>query len=519
MKNLKRVFTLLMALVMALSLSVAAFAAVEDTGFSDVAAGAWYAEAVQYCRDNGIMSGTSATTFSPSSTMTRAMLATVLYRAAGSPSVTNTNSFSDVASGAYYANAVSWASENGIMAGYGNGIFGSNDPVTREQIAAILWRYEGSPAPSGTAADYADQSSIASYAVDAATWARENGVMNGKDGNRFDPKSNATRAEVAVILMNDLREEASAPTPDPEPSEGGKVLVAYFSATGNTEGIAEHLRTILDADLYEIVPQDPYTSADLNYNDNSCRANQEQNDPEARPAISGSIPNMDDYDVIFLGYPIWHGQAPKIIYTFLENYDLSGKTIVPFCTSGSSPIGTSATNMHDLAPGANWLSGQRFSGSAGQSTLEDWVNGLDLPDTAVDGSTTVTDTEVTNRMYIQVSGAQNAVWTATLVDNSSAAALAELLEDGPLTIEMSDYGSMEKVGPIGQSLPTNNQQISTTAGDIILYQGSSLVIYYDTNSWNFTRLGRVDNVTQAEMRAVFGTGDVTVTLSLDDPAA
>lgn len=176
--------------------------------------------------------------------------------------------------------------------------------------------------------------------------------------------------------------EDSAPVESegPEETDGGetKILIAYFSATNNTEGIANHLDAILDADLYEIVPEQPYTSADLNYNNADCRANREQNDPSARPAISGGVENMEQYDVIFLGYPIWHGQAPKIISTFLESYDLSGKTIVPFCTSGSSPIGSSATNLHALANAATWMDGQRFSGSASRSTVESWVNGLDL---------------------------------------------------------------------------------------------------------------------------------------------
>lgn len=106
-------------------------------------------------------------------------------------------------------------------------------------------------------------------------------------------------------------------------------------------------------------------------------------------------------------------------------------------------------------------------------------------------------------------------FTAVLADNSSADALKELLAEGPLTIDMSDYASMEKVGPIRTSLPTNDEQISTGAGDIILYQGNSLVIYYDTNSWNFTRIGKIEDVTREELLAALGTGDVTVTFSLD----
>lgn len=176
------------------------------------------------------------------------------------------------------------------------------------------------------------------------------------------------------------RPEASTPAENPEtPGEnGGKILIAYFSATNNTEGIANHLDAILDADLYEIVPETPYTSDDLNYNDSSSRSSREMDDPDARPAISGGVEDMEQYNVIFLGYPIWWGQAPKIISTFLESYDLSGKTIVPFCTSGSSGIGSSASNLHSLAGNATWLEGRRFSGGASRSAVESWVNGLGL---------------------------------------------------------------------------------------------------------------------------------------------
>ena len=165
-----------------------------------------------------------------------------------------------------------------------------------------------------------------------------------------------------------------------EPTAEGEthVLVAYFSATGNTEGIAQHLQSILDADLYEIVPEEPCTSQDLNYNDDNCRANREQNDPDARPAIQGTLENPENYDVVFLGYPIWWGQAPKILYTFLERYDFGNATIIPFCTSGSSEIGSSAANLHDLAPNANWRSGQRFRGRATASDVETWVTSLGL---------------------------------------------------------------------------------------------------------------------------------------------
>ncbi|MDE6016686.1 MAG: NAD(P)H-dependent oxidoreductase [Acetatifactor sp.] len=161
-------------------------------------------------------------------------------------------------------------------------------------------------------------------------------------------------------------------------TDGVKVLVAYFSATNTTKGVAKRLANGIDADIYEIVPTVPYTSADLNYNNPDSRANKEMNDPNARPAISGSVENMEQYDIVFIGYPIWWGQAPKIMCTFMESYDFSGKTIVPFCTSGSSSIGSSATNLEPLTNGAVWLPGIRFSGSASQNTIMEWVRGLGL---------------------------------------------------------------------------------------------------------------------------------------------
>lgn len=158
----------------------------------------------------------------------------------------------------------------------------------------------------------------------------------------------------------------------------GNTLVAYFSATGRTENIAETIRNEVSGVLYEIVADDPYTTEDLNYNNNDSRANQEQSDASSRPAIDGKLDNMDSYDIVFLGYPIWHGQAPRIISTFLESYSFENKTIIPFCTSSSSGIGSSDRNLHSLAPDANWINGRRFSGNESASTISDWIGGLNL---------------------------------------------------------------------------------------------------------------------------------------------
>lgn len=161
--------------------------------------------------------------------------------------------------------------------------------------------------------------------------------------------------------------------------EGKKVLVAYFSATNTTKGIAELIADGLSADIYEIVPEEPYTDADLNYNDNNSRSTIEMNDPSARPVISGSVTNMEQYDIVFIGYPIWWGKAPRIIDTFMESYEFAEKTIVPFCTSGSSGIGSSATNLHNLcADNVTWLDGARLGGNSSREDIVEWINDLGL---------------------------------------------------------------------------------------------------------------------------------------------
>lgn len=195
-------------------------------------------------------------------------------------------------------------------------------------------------------------------------------------GNSASRTEQSSTEENSVENTN-ISESQIEETDNPDVQES-KVLVAYFSATGTTEGVAEHIANGLNADIYEIVPEDPYTDADLNYNDNNSRTTIEMNDPDARPAISGSVEDMNQYTIVFIGYPIWWGDAPRIISTFVESYDFSGKTIVPFCTSGGSGIGSSATNLEQLTSRATWLSGRRLNGSDSQNTVMEWVNSLGL---------------------------------------------------------------------------------------------------------------------------------------------
>lgn len=155
-----------------------------------------------------------------------------------------------------------------------------------------------------------------------------------------------------------------------------KSIVIYFSRTNNTEKIANYIVELTNSDSYEIIAKIPYTDEDIKYYTN-CRADNEQKDPNARPEIGSDKINISEYETIYLGYPIWHGQAPRIMYTFVESYDLKNKTIIPFCTSASSPIGSSATTLSNLTGEGNWKAGKRFSADDEINNVNNWLNELD----------------------------------------------------------------------------------------------------------------------------------------------
>lgn len=288
-------------------------AAAAEGGFDDVPAEAWYAGAVAYVQEQGLMNGNTTTQFAPEASLTRAMLATVVYRLAGEPAVSDNLQFTDVPTGQWYSQAIIWAAQQGVVNGYGNGLFGPNDNVTQERMALILSRYAGQS-------------------------------VTGNIPGFSSGATEATRAQVAAALLNAAR-------------------------------------------------------------------------------IDGLANNTDNR----------------------------------------------------------------------QENIE-------------------------NIMYVQVSGAKQAIWTAALADNSAVAVLCKLLQQGDLSLTLQDYGSFEKVGAIESELPANDEQITTKAGDLILYQGNQLVMFYGSNSWSYTRLGKIQGVTQAEMREVLGNGDVSVTLTLNNPA-
>nr|AHF23921.1 flavodoxin [uncultured bacterium Contig1522a] len=175
------------------------------------------------------------------------------------------------------------------------------------------------------------------------------------------------------------------PEPVSEPAENnaenteaqsGSTLVVVFSATGTTLGVAEKIAAIEGADLYEITAAEPYSSADLNWNDSSSRSTKEQNDRNARPAIGSDPVDLDGYTKIYVGFPIWWGEEPRILDTFVESYDFDGITMIPFCTSSSSGIGRSGQNLAEHAGSGNWLDGKRFSGGVSEADLRAWIEGL-----------------------------------------------------------------------------------------------------------------------------------------------
>ena len=296
-----------------------------------------------------------------------------------------------------------------------------------------------------------------------------------------------------------------------EQSESGSCIVLYCSRTGNTERMAQTISTTLGCDMIEVVPETPYED---DYNAMLDRAGAELAAIEQGdyPAVATSVENFDTYDIVFVGYPIWYGHMATPMQAFLHEHAdlLAGKRIALFASSGSSGIGTSERDAASLVPDAVFTESLLLTSSSlnsMESLVPVWLDEMQISD-----NQTNADME-NNKVRLTVEGGRT--FTATLVDNTSAQALVEQLAKGDITVEMEDYADMEKVGTLGISLPRNDRPTITGPGDLILYQGHNFVIYYDTNSWNFTRLGKIDNVSQTELKAALGEGDVRVTLSLE----
>lgn len=188
-------------------------------------------------------------------------------------------------------------------------------------------------------------------------------------------KKSADAAEENVEPLSDAIEEAAMP--ETNPSKDNKALVVYYSATGSTERVANYIAEAVNADIFEIEPVNPYTSADLNWNDNSSRVTREHENEDERfvELVSATLPDWESYDTVFIGYPIWWGIAAWPVNGFIEANDFTGKTIIPFCTSASSGLGESGKLLEESAGTGNWLEGRRFSSGASESDVKEWTEG------------------------------------------------------------------------------------------------------------------------------------------------
>ncbi len=278
-------------------------------------------------------------------------------------------------------------------------------------------------------------------------------------------------------------------------SGNGGVLVACFSFTGNTWTVAQTLSELAGAELYRITPSVAYGDENNSYYDSSTRAYQEQYGPaSARPGIQATL-GGNGYDTVLLGFPIWYGKAPRVVFTFLDTYDFTGKTVIPFITSGSTGISTAEAELQSTYPGIDWKSGRRLNGSS-STDLKEWLQSLGI------------SKQSTSDMTVTVNGKS---FGATLADNQTARAFAELL---PLTLDMEELNGNEKYCYLSGSLPSNpTNPGKIEEGDIMLFGSSCVVIFYESfnTSYSYTRLGKVTD--PSGLKAALGSGNPTVSFS------
>ena len=265
-------------------------------------------------------------------------------------------------------------------------------------------------------------------------------------------------------------------TNNEEIKTNGTSAVIYFSATGTTKTIAEKIAKLSSSDLIEIIPEEEYTKKDLDYN-SDCRANREQNDSKARPKIENDI-DISKYDTIYLGYPIWWGTNPKIILTLLDKYDFTGKTIIPFCTSGSTDITKSVSDLRKYNPNLNIKDGKRFVANTPDQYIKEFVEENSIK-------------EVVSSMKVIINDKE---YTLNLENNLTAQKFVEL---APLEITMDELNGNEKYKYLNTSFPVNKiNPGKIEKGDVMLYENSCIVIFYKSfnTSLEYTRIGHIDNL-------------------------
>ena len=302
---------------------------------------------------------------------------------------------------------------------------------------------------------------------------------------------------------------------NPDKPNFGKTLIVYYSYTNNVNTIVNDLRTKIDADVVRVEPAEKGLDyAANNYAIGSAliagiRSN--PNDANSYPAIDPVNVDLSQYSTVIVGTPLWWSNmaAPMQSFLFQHGQEMAGKNIGLIVSSGSSGISGVEADAKRLIANGNFISPSlwiRSSQTSNAGTLIDnWLKEIDYSSL---------NTPDMNNNQITIKVGEGTTLTATLTDNSSAKALLKLLESGPVTINMHDFANMEKVGDLPESFPRNDTYFTAQPGDLVLYLGNQFVIYYDNNTYNFTRLGKVNgNYTGPQMKSILGNGNVTVTLS------
>lgn len=316
----------------------------------------------------------------------------------------------------------------------------------------------------------------------------------------------------AIFMMACSNEEVDAePVEDGNQFTGSKTLVVYYSYTNHTEEIVADLREMINADVIEVEPEEKGLDFSANnYAIGSAQLSKINNNPEeasSYPSIDPINVDMSQYSTVIIATPLWWSQMATYTQTFLFKYgkEMEGKNIGLIVSSHSSGISGVEADAKRLVPAGNFMDKSLWINNSNhpkrRTLIEQWLKDINFSDLE----------EKTSAMNLNVNGHN---LTVELTNNSSTEALLSLLEKGPITYEANDYGNFEKVGEIAYTLPQNDEQITTQPGDVILYQGNNICLYYGTNTWEFTRLGRVLNISGNDLKEMLGDGKVTITLSL-----
>ncbi len=272
-------------------------------------------------------------------------------------------------------------------------------------------------------------------------------------------------------------------------NEHSQAIVVYFSATGNTKALAQTIAKAANADLWEIFPKEPYTDEDLNYNNDNSRANIEMNDETSRPAISETIGNIEDYDTIFLGYPIWWGTMPRIINTFLDTYDLTDKAIMPFCTSGGSGISASVSAIKSACPNADVKDGFHGTSSTTTEEVEEWMTTNGYKKNETEQTLQITDESKIRLLW------EDKEIIFVMENNKTT---ADFLSRLPMTVVFEDYNNAEKIAYLDNELIKDEEAAGCEPepGTLALYAPwGNLALFYQSAAYSddLVLLGNIES--------------------------